>query len=53
MRPGAFFIVPKDVQHRVVPQVFSKILLFEPASTAHTGNVRSEITVDRYERLEA
>lgn len=52
VRAGELYVVPKAVEHRVVPREPSKIMLFEPASTAHTGTVRSEITVARYERLE-
>ena len=49
--PGEFHIVPRGVEHRVVPRGRVKQVLFEPAGTAHTGNVRSEITRDRYDRL--
>lgn len=49
--PGEFYIVPKGVEHRVVPRGAVKELLFEPTTTAHTGRVRVDITRDRYERL--
>src|SRR5262245_11971179 len=49
--PGEFYIVPRGVEHRVVPRGAVKEILFEPASTAHTGNVRSQITRDSYDRL--
>ena len=49
--PGEFYIVPKTVEHRVVPIGAVKVILFEPAGTAHTGNVRSEITRDHHDRL--
>jgi len=50
--PGEFCIVPRGVEHKVVPQGHVRLLLFEPANIAHTGKVRSEITKDKYDRLE-
>jgi mannose-6-phosphate isomerase-like protein (cupin superfamily) len=49
--PGEFYIVPKTVEHRVVPHGKVKLILFEPAGTAHTGAVRADITRDRYDTL--
>jgi len=50
--PGEFCVVLRGVEHRVVPVGHVKLLLFEPAGIAHTGAVRSEITKDRFDRLE-
>ncbi len=36
---GQFYIVPRGVDHRPVAAAEVEIVLFEPASTAHTGNV--------------
>ena len=47
-----FCIVPKGIEHRVVPHGHVKLMLFEPAGIAHTGNVRAEITKDHYDRLD-
>ncbi len=44
--PGEFFIVPKGVEHRPVAAKECHVLLFEPASTLNTGNVRNERTVE-------
>ena len=44
---GEILIVPKGVEHR--PRTNGEIvynLLFEPKSTAHTGNTESELTVN-------
>jgi mannose-6-phosphate isomerase-like protein (cupin superfamily) len=49
--PGEFIIVPRGVEHRPVAEQEVHILLFEPASTLNTGNVRNERTVDRPARL--
>jgi mannose-6-phosphate isomerase-like protein (cupin superfamily) len=52
LESGEFVIVRKGIEHRVVPQGHVKLLLFEPQGIAHTGKVKSEITLDSYERLE-
>lgn len=49
--PGEFYIVRKGVEHRPVPRGTVQAILFEPASTAHTGNVQSEITQSECRRL--
>jgi len=51
LNPLEFIVIPKGVAHRVVPKGHVKLLLFEPATTEHTGNVRSEITKDKLDRL--
>ena len=48
---GEFFIVPKGVEHKPVASEEAHVLVFEPASTLNTGNVRSERTVEALERL--
>jgi len=52
LHAGEFIIVRKGTEHRVVPQGHVKLMLFEPSGIAHTGKVKAEITLDRYERLE-
>ena len=52
LRPGEFTIVPRRVEHRVVPRGHVKLVLFEPDGIAHTGKVKAEITLDSYERLD-
>src|SRR6266852_6256478 len=48
---GEFIIVPKGVEHRPVADEEAHVLLFEPASTLNTGNVRNERTRERLERI--
>ncbi len=48
---GEFFIVPRGVEHKPVAPEEAHILLFEPASTSNTGNVRDERTREHLERL--
>jgi mannose-6-phosphate isomerase-like protein (cupin superfamily) len=51
LHPGEFTIVRRGVEHRVVPRGHVRIVLFEPAGIAHTGNVRAEITKETFDRL--
>ena len=48
---GEFYIVNRGIEHRVVPQGYVKLLLFEPSSIKHTGSVKSEITRKQFEHL--
>lgn len=48
---GEFLIVPRGVEHRPVADEEAEILLFEPASTLNTGNVRNERTVAELARI--
>ena len=47
---GELLVVPRGVEHRPVAPEEVEILLFEPASTLNTGNVRNARTVDRLAR---
>ena len=49
--PGECVVVPRGVEHRPVAEEETHILMFEPAGTLNTGNVRSERTVEDPERL--
>jgi mannose-6-phosphate isomerase-like protein (cupin superfamily) len=51
INPGEFFIVPKGVEHLPIAEEETHILLLEPKSTLNTGNVRSERTVDKLQRM--
>jgi mannose-6-phosphate isomerase-like protein (cupin superfamily) len=48
---GEFLIVPRGVEHRPVAADEVSVLLFEPAGTLNTGDVRDARTVDRPERI--
>ena len=43
--PGEFLVVPRGTEHRPVAPEECWVLLFEPATTLNTGNVRDERTV--------
>ena len=49
--PGECLVVPRGVEHRPVAEEEAHILMFEPAGTLNTGNVRSERTVEDPECL--
>ena len=48
---GDFIIVPRGVEHRPVAEREAQVMLFEPATTLNTGDVRNERTRERLERL--
>lgn len=51
LEPGEFLIIPRGVEHRPVAAEEVHLLLFEPATTLNTGNVRNERTVERPQRI--
>lgn len=51
LRQGEMIVVPRGVEHRPVAQEEVWILLFEPISTKHTGDVVSDLTVHEYENI--
>jgi mannose-6-phosphate isomerase-like protein (cupin superfamily) len=48
---GELAIVPAGVEHRPVAEEECHVLLFEPAGTLNTGDVRDDRTVERLERI--
>ena len=51
LEEGEFLIVPRGVEHRPVADEEAHVLLFEPATTLNTGNVKNERTLEQLERL--
>jgi len=49
--PGEFLIVPKGVEHKPVSESEAHVLVFEPKATKHTGDVESELTVKKFDRI--
>ena len=49
--PGEMIIVPRDTEHRPSAEEETWILLFEPVSTKHTGEIISEITKNEYPKI--
>jgi mannose-6-phosphate isomerase-like protein (cupin superfamily) len=46
LEEGEMLVVPRGVEHRPVAQEEVHVLLFEPAGTVNTGNLRNERTVE-------
>ena len=51
LEEGEFLIVPRGVEHRPVAEEEVHVLLFEPASTLNTGDVRNELTAEKLDRI--
>jgi mannose-6-phosphate isomerase-like protein (cupin superfamily) len=51
IREGEFIIIPKGVEHRPVADKEAHVMLFEPASTLNTGNVRNSFTKEKITRV--
>jgi mannose-6-phosphate isomerase-like protein (cupin superfamily) len=51
LHEGEFLIVPRGVEHRPVASEEVHVLLFEPAGTLNTGNVRGAMTVENPDRV--
>lgn len=49
--PGQFYIVPRGAEHQPYAPDEVEVVLFEPASTLNTGNVRNELTKDTLKRV--
>ncbi len=49
--PNEFLIVPKGVEHRPVAENEVSVMLFEPAGTLNTGNVKNEFTKDNLKNI--
>jgi len=46
VKQGQMIVVPKGVEHKPVAEEECWIMLIEPASIAHTGDVQHELTVE-------
>lgn len=51
LEEGEFFIVPRGVEHCPYAEKEAHLMVFEPATTVNTGNVRSDKTVEKLERI--
>ncbi|GAC1696731.1 MAG: cupin domain-containing protein [Ktedonobacteraceae bacterium] len=51
LEAGEFFIVPRGVEHLPIAEEGTQVLLLEPKTTKHTGDVISDRTVTTYERI--
>jgi mannose-6-phosphate isomerase-like protein (cupin superfamily) len=51
LREGEFVIVPRGTEHRPSAGSEVHVMLFEPASTLNTGNVRDARTIQVLEKI--
>ena len=51
VNPGEFYTVPRGVEHKPTAKEETHLLLFEPLDTKHTGDVKTDITVETYEEI--
>ncbi len=45
LHPGEMYVVPKGVEHCPLAEPDTHFMMIEPASTEHTGDKKSEVTV--------
>ncbi len=51
LQKNEFLVVPRGVEHRPVAEQEVSVMLFEPATTLNTGNVRNDLTRDNLESI--
>lgn len=49
LHPGEMLIIPKGLEHRPIAEEEVHLMLFEPMATKHTGEVKSDLTVEKYD----
>ena len=51
LNEGEMLIIPKGVEHKPVAKNEVWLLLFEPNTTKHTGEIKNDITIDKFEKI--
>lgn len=51
LEENEFFIVPRGVEHKPIAEEEVHVMLFEPASTKHTGKEKHELTNNNQDHL--
>lgn len=49
LNEGEMYIVPRGVEHKPIAPKEAWVLLFEPKSTKHTGEIKDKMSVERQE----
>jgi len=49
VRTGEMIVIPKGVEHKPCSENGYKAILIEPEGVSNTGNVRSDITIEKVE----
>ncbi|MDO9261200.1 MAG: cupin domain-containing protein [Flavobacteriaceae bacterium] len=51
LNEGEMGIIPKGVEHKPIADEEVWVMLFEPLSIKHTGNIESELTVKTFDNI--
>ncbi len=51
LNQGDMYIIPKGVEHKPIAENEVHVLLFEPIAIKHTGNIKSNLTVEKFESI--
>ena len=51
LNEGEILIVPRGVEHKPIADEEVWLMLFEPNSTKHTGNIKTKLTQNKQERI--
>ncbi len=51
INPGEFIIIPKGIEHKPVADDEVSVMLFEPATTLNTGDLKGELTREKLEKI--
>ena len=48
---GEMYVVPKGVEHKPIAKKEVWLLLFEPNNIKHTGDVKTNLNVEKYDKI--
>ncbi|OGT30205.1 MAG: mannose-6-phosphate isomerase [Gammaproteobacteria bacterium RIFCSPHIGHO2_12_FULL_35_23] len=51
LQEGEFLIIPKGVEHMPVAEEEVHVMLIEPKTTLHTGDIKCDLTKNNQERI--
>ena len=51
LNEGEIFIIPKGKEHKPIAENEVHVMLFEPLTIKHTGNIKSKLTVKKFESI--
>lgn len=51
VKEGEIIMVPRGIEHKPIAHEEVWMMLFEPKNIKHTGEVKSDLTIDDYEKI--
>mgnify|MGYP002713186580 CR=1 FL=1 len=51
LNEGEMLIIPKGIEHKPIAEKEVWVILFEPSSIKHTGEVNHKLTKNRFEKI--